>query len=190
MAVDLIRKNKKVTLINPNNVNQIDTSDPSRGLSPYTFSKYNEIKASTNYTEVLGHVESVHKKENHYTLQLKDGREIKTDQSPICATGFSLVQEPIKSLIKLRHDGYPLLDDDTDEFHGHSNIYLSGPTVRHDNHIFCFIYKFRQRFGVIAEDILNKEMYNLNGIAKLVKDWKQNGMYLSDVSCCNEECVC
>ena len=38
---------------------KIDTSDPSRVLSPYTFVKYNEMKESPNYTEVVGEVESI-----------------------------------------------------------------------------------------------------------------------------------
>lgn len=31
--------------------------------------------------------------------------------------------------------------------------FLVGPQVRHDARIYCFIYKFRQRFGLIAESI-------------------------------------
>ena len=77
-----------------------------------------------------------------------------------------------------------------DEFFGQKNIYLSGPSVRHENHIFCFIYKFRQRFGEIVEDILKKENYNGIDISTLVNRWKVNGMYLSDLSCCDEECIC
>ena len=58
----------------------------------------------------------------------------------MCATGFSLVKEPIKDFIINREDGNPKLIEQTDEFFGQKNIYLSGPSVRHDGHIFCFIY--------------------------------------------------
>lgn len=190
MAVELVKNNKRVTLINPTSVDQITTSDPSQVLSPYTFVKYKKIKNSPNYTEIIGSVDSVSKNNNTYSIQLKDKTLIESEQKPICATGFSLVQKPIEKLLTFRKDGFPLLDIETDELYNQSNIYLTGPSVRHDNHIFCFIYKFRQRFGVIVEDILDKEMYNINDIVSLVTVWKKNGLYLSDLSCCDDECVC
>jgi len=190
IAAELIKNNKKVTIINPSKIDQIDTSDPSRVLSPYTFVKYNEIKESPNYTEIVGEVDSVVQESGIYLIQLKDNTIHMTGQIPICATGFSMVQKPIEKHITFRTDGFPLLNEETDEFYDKNNFYLSGPSVRHDDHIFCFIYKFRQRFGVIVEDILSKEMYDVNDIVSLVTDWKRNGMYLSDLSCCDVECVC
>lgn len=190
MTFDLIENNKKVTLINTNKIDDMNTSDPSRVLSPFTYPKYREIKKSQLYTEVLGNVVSVTKKGENYQLKLKDGTVIITEQKPICATGFSLVKDPIEEFITLREDESPKLHEETDEFFGYKNIYLTGPSVRHDNHIFCFIYKFRQRFGVIAEDILKKDGYQTEDIALLVKKWKVNGMYLSDLNCCSDECVC
>lgn len=190
MAFDLINKNKKVTVINSELIDDMSTSDPSKVLSPYTYLKYRKLRSSPLYAEVVGTVESVIKKDIGYQLHFKDGRVIKSEEMPICATGFSLVKKPIEEFVTDRDDGSPKLHAATDEFFGHENIYLSGPSVRHDDHIFCFIYKFRQRFGVIVEDILTKEEYNEEDIAALVKNWKRNGMYLSDLSCCDDECVC
>lgn len=190
MAIELIDKGKKVTLINPIQVNRVDTSDPSQVLSPYTLERFAKIEKSNNFTEVHGIVKNVSKTEHNFSVELIDKTVIESKYNPICATGFSLVQKPIEELITFRSDGLPLLNKETDEFHNQENMYLAGPSVRHDNHIFCFIYKFRQRFGVIAEDILNKEMYRINDIVSLVKKWKQKGLYLSDLSCCDEECVC
>ncbi len=190
LAYDLIQNKQKVTLINPFKIDDVSTSDPSRVLSPYTFNKYEKLKNSKLYTEILGEVDSVSTSEDIYQIKLKDKTVIKTEQIPICATGFSLVKEPIKEFISFRDDGSPNLIPETDEFFGQKNIYLSGPSVRHDDHIFCFIYKFRQRFGVIVEDIMKKEKYSDKNISLLVDSWKRNGMYLSDLSCCGEECVC
>ena len=190
MATELIKNNKKVTLINPTKINQIDTSDPSQVLSPYTISKYNELKKSPNYTEVIGEVESFTKEKNNYSIHLKGNKIIESNEPPICATGFSLVQKPIEKYITFREDGFPLLNEETDELYEKNNLYLTGPSVRHDNHIFCFIYKFRQRFGIIVSDMMNKEMYGINDIVKFVTVWKRNGLYLSDLSCCDEECKC
>ncbi|MEO0572289.1 MAG: NAD(P)/FAD-dependent oxidoreductase [Bacteroidota bacterium] len=190
LAFDLIQNNKKVTLINPDKVDDQYTSDPSKILSPYTHAKYLKIKSSQRYTEMLGEVESVTKKENLYRIQLRDGKLLDIKNGPICATGFSLVKKPIEEFITYRKDGSPKLHEGSDEFFGHKHLYLSGPSVRHDNHIFCFIYKFRQRFGVIVEHILKKEKYRRKDISSLVEKWKANGMYLSDLSCCDVECVC
>lgn len=190
LAFDFINNNKNVTLINPNKVDAMNTSNPSRILSPYTYTKYNKIKHSPLYTEILGEVYSVAKKEKVYQLQLKDERLFKTKNTPICATGFSFVKKPIEEFVTYREDGSPKLHKETDEFFGRKNLYLSGPAVRHDNHIFCFIYKFRQRFGVIVEDILRKEGCEEEDLSFLVNQWKKNGMYLADLSCCGEECVC
>ena len=190
LTYDLIKSNKKVTLINPNPIDDKYTSDPSKVLSPYTFNKYTEIKNSPNYTEVLGELESVTKNQTTYQLQLKDNSIIESTRAPICATGFSLVKGPIDEYISYREDGSPQLVEQTDEFYGQENIYLVGPSVRHDNHLFCFIYKFRQRFGVIVSDIMRKENYIDQEIDMLVNKSKENGMYLSDLSCCDTECVC
>ena len=188
IAFNLIKNNKKVTIINPYKIDDKSTSDPSRVLSPYTYTKYDEIKKSSRYTEILGEVEQVTKQEHQ--LHLKNEAVIEAPQKPICATGFALVTGPIEAFITYRKDGTPLLNKETDEFLGYQNLYLSGPSVRHDNHIFCFIYKFRQRFGVIAEDILRKEGYDERDIAFLVNRWKTSGMYMADLSCCGDECVC
>ncbi|MEM1340589.1 MAG: NAD(P)/FAD-dependent oxidoreductase [Bacteroidota bacterium] len=190
IAFDLIQNHKKVTLIHPYKIDDAYTSDPSRVLSPYTYNKYQKLKSSAHYTEILGEVTAVTKNEELYQIRLSDKTTLATKNTPICATGFSLVSKPVEEFIINRPDGSPKLDEKTDEFFGHKNIYLSGPSVRHDNHIFCFIYKFRQRFGVIAEDILKKEKYRKKDIAALVEKWKANGMYLSDLSCCDVECVC
>ena len=190
LAHDLVQNQKEVTLVDPEVINDTNTSDPSKSLSPYTCIKHNRIKNSPLYSEVVGEVSTVNKKDGVYQLELNDESVITTERIPICATGFSLVDEPIKELISYRKNGTPILIEETDEFFGQENLYLTGPSVRHDDHIFCFIYKFRQRFGVIVEDIMRKEDYKEEDIAKLVERWKVNGMYLSDLSCCDAECVC
>ena len=109
----------------------------------------------------------IHKSNDLYQLQLKEGNTITSNSRPISATGFALVKDPIEEFIIEREDGNPKLNEKTDEFYGQKNLYLTGPSVRHDNHIFCFIYKFRQRFGVIVEDILKKRITKM----KLLNYW-------------------
>ena len=63
-------------------------------------------------------------------------------------------------------------------------LYLCGPAVRHDKQVFCFIYKYRQRFAVVAKSIAN----SLGLPAEALEAYRQWGMYLDDLSCCGEEC--
>ena len=190
MAFSLINNNKKVALINPYEIDEKSTSDPSRVLSPYSHAKYEVLKKSNHYKEIIDEVIKVSKNDEFYNIHLKSGAVFQTEEKPISATGFSLLKKPFEKFINYREDGSPLLIEETDEFFGQENIYLAGPDVKHDNHIFCFIYKFRQRFGIIAENIIGKEGYHEDDISSLVENWKSNGMYLSDLSCCDEECVC
>ena len=67
---------------------------------------------------------------------------------------------------------------------GKVGMYLCGPTVRHDNQVFCFIYKYRQRFAVVAKAIAT----SLGLPAEDLESYRQWGMYLDDLSCCGEEC--
>lgn len=190
LAIELVKNNKKVTLINPTNIDNDQTSDPSKVLSPYTHNKLKEIQNEPNFHEVIGVVKQVVANEEYYSVQLENNTVFRSSHPPICATGFSLVQKPIEKLLTFRADGFPLLNPETDELFEQDDIYLAGPAVRHDQHIFCFIYKFRQRFGVIVADILNKEMYGVNDIISLVNMWKKDGLYLDDLSCCDQECIC
>ena len=124
--------------------------------------------------------------------EMYDSVEWLDESKKMDVTTFTLevYNRRIKEFISFREDGSPKLVEQTDEFYDQQNMYLSGPSVRHDEHIFCFIYKFRQRFGVIVEDIMKKEKYSNKNISLLVDSWKTNGMYLSDLNCCADECIC
>lgn len=52
------------------------------------------------------------------------------------------------------------------------NLFYSGPELVHRNSLFCFIYKFRARFGVIAHEIATRL-----------------GFMNADLDCCTE-CQC
>ena len=63
--------------------------------------------------------------------------------------------------------------------------FLVGPTVSHGKLSFCFIYKFRQRFGVVANAIcrgLGRDT------TKAVEVCRKMNMYLDDFSCCKSAC--
>lgn len=65
-------------------------------------------------------------------------------------------------------------------------LFLVGPEVRHGRVIFCFIYKFRQRFAVVAQAIGER----LGLETEALEMYRRPYMFLDDLSCCNVECAC
>ena len=65
-------------------------------------------------------------------------------------------------------------------------LFLCGPSVRHDGHIFCFIFKYRQRFAIVAQAIASTLGYDTDEFVEAYRGW---GMYLDDLSCCGQECL-
>ncbi|MEM6315574.1 MAG: NAD(P)-binding domain-containing protein, partial [Planctomycetota bacterium] len=108
-----------------------------------------------------------------------------TKTPPLFAGGFEGSLKLVADLFEQREDGFPLLSEN-DESTRTPGLFLSGPAVRHENHVFCFIYKFRQRFAVVAKAIAT----NLGLPAEALEQYRNWGMYLDDLSCCGEECVC
>ena len=49
-------------------------------------------------------------------------------------------------------EGAPLLTK-MDESTKIPGVFLVGPTVSQGHHSFCFVYKFRQRFAIVADAI-------------------------------------
>ena len=64
-------------------------------------------------------------------------------------------------------------------------VFLVGPTVRHGKHSFCFVYKFRQRFAIVANAIccgLGRDT------SSAVEACRKINMYLDDFTCCEGTC--
>lgn len=129
-------------------------------------------------------------------LQGAEGSEITlhTPQPPVLCTGFEgSVAAAARHLFKLADEsdeakgclaGAPMLtlDDESTVVPG---VFLVGPTVRHGELSFCFIYKFRQRFGIVADAICR----GLGHDTKLpVEICRMQNMYLDDFKCCKTEC--
>ena len=76
-----------------------------------------------------------------------------------------------------------MLNDESTKTPG---LFLVGPQVRHENLIFCFIYKYRQRFGVVANTIGKA----LGLDTSMLEQLRHEGLYLDDLSCCSGECEC
>jgi len=79
---------------------------------------------------------------------------------------------------------YPKLNK-YDESTKTPGLFLCGPAVRHESLSFCFVYKFRQRFGVVSDAIARGLGYNTEAA---VNDARDMNMFLDDFKCCKSAC--
>ncbi|MEM9978302.1 MAG: NAD(P)-binding domain-containing protein, partial [Cyanobacteria bacterium P01_D01_bin.2] len=107
-----------------------------------------------------------------------------TPQPPILCTGFDTSLRQIAPLFDWS-EGYAALTEN-DESTLTPGLFVSGPSVRHGDLIFCFIYKFRQRFAVIANAIADR----LGLDSTPLEAYRQAGLFLDDLSCCGNDCIC
>ena len=117
---------------------------------------------------------------------------VHTAQPPVLCTGFEgSVASSARHLFDLAGEdakgclaGAPLLTKD-DESTKVPGVFLVGPTVRHGELSFCFIYKFRQRFAIVADAICR-------GLGRdttsPVESCRKMNMFLDDLECCAETC--
>ncbi|EMB4322986.1 NAD(P)-binding domain-containing protein [Pluralibacter gergoviae] len=158
-AVNLLEGGAAVKMLTrsaPWSTNHI--SDPSISLSPY--SRERLAKALNNPrlevyedADVCG-VSRLKAPEVGYLVRARDGRAWRADHPPVLATGFRCGggATQIAPFFAWSEDGYPRLtpEDGSTLFPG---LYLVGPHVRQAQNIYCFIYKFRQRFPLVAAAI-------------------------------------
>ena len=107
-----------------------------------------------------------------------------TAHPPILCTGFGTSLKQIAPLFDWS-EGHAALTEN-DESTLTPGLFVTGPSVRHGGLIFCFIYKFRQRFAVVANTIAKR----LNLDPAPLEPYRQAGLFLDDLSCCSNDCIC
>lgn len=185
-AYHLAYRDKRVRLFDKGCPWKAESSDPSIALSTFSLERTREDWFE-EYVELFPDtpVSTVARVESGYELTTADGRRFQTSVAPLLAGGFEGSHKLVADLFEKRDDGFPLLNEH-DESTIVPGMFLCGPAVRHDDHVFCFIYKFRQRFAVVAKAIAT----SLGLPAEDLEEYRKHGMYLDDLSCCGEECVC
>ena len=176
---------KRVTLIDRGCPWNDESSDPSVALSIYSLERMREswFEQSVQLFPQTS-VCSVSKQGDRYLIETSGGASFVSDTQPLWAGGFDGSLKLVADLFEKRDDGFPLLNEH-DESTRTSGLFLCGPSVRHDEHVFCFIYKYRQRFAVVAKAIASR----LGLAAEELETYRKWGMYLDDLSCCGEECA-
>ncbi|MEM9885444.1 MAG: NAD(P)/FAD-dependent oxidoreductase [Bacteroidota bacterium] len=186
-AINLAQLGKKVTLIDNSNYLELVKSDSSYSLSPFTRDRIKGALDGIDYYEETS-VEKVKFLNAKYLIITDDKQTFISDDEPINCTGFDTSLKLVKELFEFEQD-YPLLTE-FDESRKTKNLFLVGPQVKHGTALFCFIYKYRQRFAIVVEEIAKRNRIPLSKIADVIGEYKYNNFYLKDLSCCDDECVC
>ncbi len=185
-AYHLAKNGKNVRVFDLNRPWAEASSDPSIALSTYSFERMRHEKFGANVElfEETG-VQSVVHEDGAYTLTTNKGHVFKSSTQPILANGFDGSHTFVSHLFEQREDGFPSVNE-KDESTIVPGMYLCGPAVRHDGHIFCFIFKYRQRFAIVVEAIASSLGLETEEFVEAYKSW---GMYLDDLACCGQECL-
>ena len=188
-AIHLSRLGKKVSVLGENSDWEVKTTDPSENLSPYTVDRLREEMLNESISLVSkSKVKDVKLKNDKYFIYLKGKKSssYQTQTPPILATGFKSSLIMIKSLFDWDTSKSYVLLNEHDESRKTPGLFLVGPQVRHENLIFCFIYKYRQRFGVVANTIGER----LGMDTSFLDQYRDQGLYLDDLGACGDECPC
>ena len=192
-AINLILAGKSVRLIARGEPWTVDHPDPSRCLSPRTFDRLRQILKNPELADKLefsSHtiVKSIEKGDGFWILRDQDDIPIAAQTRPILATGFKSGLSIVSDLFEEDENGAPIFTEEADESTTTSGLFYSGPSLSHRDALFCFIYKFRARFGVIAAEIA-KRLEKPDIEEKLEKHLKA-GFMNTDLDCCtNCECA-
>lgn len=186
-ALGLANAGKSVTVLSRTPAWETDDADPSVALSPYTNQRL-ELALRRKPIKLVGDADvlGLERRGDSVRILTSDGRSWDASSKPVLATGFSGSTRLIDDWFTFDEDGSPVLtpQDESTELPG---LFLVGPEVKHNGHLFCYIYKFRQRFAVIARAIAGR----LGVDTGPLEYYRAHNMYLDDLSCCDvDDCLC
>lgn len=188
-ALGLIRAGKRVTLLGRGASWKEGDKDPSRALSPFTRQRLDAaLEEGAPLDLVSGaDVVAIYPQEGGgFRILSAEGRSWTTKARPLLATGFQSGLGPAAEWFDEGDGDLPRLTLQ-DESTLAPGLFLVGPDVAHNGHLFCFIYKFRQRFAVVARAIAGR----LGVDEAPLEAYRANNMYLDDLACCDaDKCLC
>ncbi|MEM1373305.1 MAG: NAD(P)-binding domain-containing protein [Pseudomonadota bacterium] len=121
--------------------------DPSRGLSPCTQQRLDTFRKCLSVMLIpCADVVALKQQSDGIQILAGDGRSWVADGAPVLATGFGSGTARVSGWFEYDKTGVPLLTGE-EESTSQRGLFLVGPQVSHQGHLFCFIYKFRQRFA-------------------------------------------
>ncbi|WP_440766138.1 NAD(P)/FAD-dependent oxidoreductase [Natronorubrum sp. DTA7] len=196
-ALGLADTGLSVTVLDDDGPWQYRSPDPSEVLSPRTMERLEAALEAGRPIDLVtdARVERIEREaaesdidvdSDGYAVVTEDGDRIHSSTPPILATGFEGSLALADDRFAFDDRGFPDLTD-RDESTETPGLFLVGPQVAHNGQQFCFIYKFRQRFAVVAETVGER----LGIDTEPLEAYREKQMLLDDLECCEPEyCDC
>lgn len=160
-------------------------ADPSFRLAPRSRMRLEAALATGRLELLAANALRVKPDGDGFAVALDDGTRAASDSRPVAATGFGPGLGPVAELFERREDGWPLVDEE-DQSTIAPDLFLAGPSLRHGEAKFCFVYKFRQRFAHVARVIGERLGRNVDAL----EAWREAGMLTEDLASCDADCEC
>lgn len=192
-ALNLVDLGKTVCLHSRGEPWTSDDPDPSRSISPRTLDRLREILQSPEKSKKLelfknSDICSIEESQGWWTLLDQDEIPSVSYTRPILANGFHSGLGLVESLFRYDENNLPVFSEEADESTSTPGLFYSGPALVHRNSLFCFIYKFRARFGVVAREIANR--LGKPEVDDKLMSYLKAGFMNTDLDCCtNCECA-
>jgi putative flavoprotein involved in K+ transport len=189
-AVQLVARGARVTVVDPDAPWAVVDPDPSMTLSPYTHGRLRAawetgrlvLHDAGVVTEVVGE----HGEHGVHHVRTADGSSLRADGPPLLAIGFHGSASLLPDRFKRDEHGRLVVTEEGDASTIVPGLFLAGPMLAHRGAIFCFVYKFRQRFGVVARAVAERLGVDPGPLEGL----REHGFLLDDLSCCDDACAC
>ncbi len=187
-AVNLLRLGKEVHLLSRGEPWGSNDSDPSLSLSPFTRDRLKDALTSAPgrirfYKNA--DIKEITRIRDRWFLLDENGEPFESPTAPILCTGFRSALHGVAHLFEQDQNGF-VFSEEADESTKTPGLFYSGPSLVHRASLFCFIYKFRSRFGVIARAIAQR--LDLEWEEPL-RAWRDHGFMNDDLACCTD-CQC
>ena len=187
-AIALAARQRDVTVLAAEPTWESEHPDPSIALSPYTRERLGRAVMNGLVTLESGvRVTEVGRSDDGWVLRSDDGRQWESPTQPILATGFRGSVGLLGDLFALDEDGHVAVTEEADESTVTPGLFLVGPSLRHRKARFCFVYKYRQRFGLVGQAIASRLGRPTDEIVSVLR---HETMFMDDLSCCEESCEC
>jgi len=191
-ALNLVNLGKTVRLVSRGEPWASNHPDPSRSLSPRTYDRLRELLRNREHASRLEFIKnttvtSIEKGDGFWALRDQDDVPLGSQTRPILANGFHSGLSIVSDHFEHDKHGNPVFTEEADESTLSPGLFYSGPSLVHRNALFCFIYKFRARFGVIAAEIAGR--LQLPDVERKLESYAKAGFMNIDLDCCTS-CEC
>ncbi|MFN4073277.1 MAG: NAD(P)/FAD-dependent oxidoreductase [Thermus sp.] len=181
-ALHLAQRGVEAVVLDPEAPWERRVGEPSRDLSPYTLDRLRATPGRIRLRKER--VLALRQWGEGFEILTSRGKTLRTPYRPVLAAGFGDGLDPVRSLFSW-HEGRPLLtlEDESTLVPG---LFLAGPKVSHGGAPFCFIYKFRARFPIVARAIARR----LGRDEGPLEAYQREGIWMEDPTCCEVACAC